>query len=462
MDLSRRIFLQGTLSLAQLLKRMPVPKRQAVINRLTERQAEALRWDWRFWARPAQMLPGSTGAAITRNDWVFWVVQAGRGFGKTRTGAEAVREWAEDPNARILMIAPTSDDVRSTMIEGPSGLLSCYPPDRRPLYNPSRHLIHFPSGAIGITRSADEPERLRGPQFTKFWADELCAWNYPEEAWDQISFGFRLKTKNLQGIISTTPKPLKVFKAILSDPGTVVTRGSSYDNRDNLSPQFFDKVIRRYEGTRLGRQEIDAELLEDVPGALWVRKVIDATRITMKEMRWDLIVRIVVAIDPAVTSNEDSDETGIVVAALARSGHVLILDDLSCKESPLGWAKVAIAAYKSRQAHRIVGEVNNGGDLVERNIRAVDPNIAFRAVRASRGKAIRAEPVAALYEQGRVHHVGFFPKLEDQMCEYTPLGNEKSPDRLDAMVWAVTELLLDEEQMIMQTSMGGLEVISPI
>jgi phage terminase large subunit-like protein len=441
---------------------MPVPKRQAVINRLTERQAEALRWDWRFWARPAQMLPGSTGAAITRNDWVFWVVQAGRGFGKTRTGAEAVREWAEDPNARILMIAPTSDDVRSTMIEGPSGLLSCYPPDRRPLYNPSRHLIHFPSGAIGITRSADEPERLRGPQFTKFWADELCAWNYPEEAWDQISFGFRLKTKNLQGIISTTPKPLKVFKAILSDPGTVVTRGSSYDNRDNLSPQFFDKVIRRYEGTRLGRQEIDAELLEDVPGALWVRKVIDATRITMKEMRWDLIVRIVVAIDPAVTSNEDSDETGIVVAALARSGHVLILDDLSCKESPLGWAKVAIAAYKSRQAHRIVGEVNNGGDLVERNIRAVDPNIAFRAVRASRGKAIRAEPVAALYEQGRVHHVGFFPKLEDQMCEYTPLGNEKSPDRLDAMVWAVTELLLDEEQMIMQTSMGGLEVISPI
>jgi phage terminase large subunit-like protein len=461
-DLSRRIFLQGTLSLAQLLKRMPVPKRQAVINRLTERQAEALRWDWRFWARPAQMLPGSTGAAITRNDWVFWVVQAGRGFGKTRTGAEAVREWAEDPNARILMIAPTSDDVRSTMIEGPSGLLSCYPPDRRPLYNPSRHLIHFPSGAIGITRSADEPERLRGPQFTKFWADELCAWNYPEEAWDQISFGFRLKTKNLQGIISTTPKPLKVFKAILSDPGTVVTRGSSYDNRDNLSPQFFDKVIRRYEGTRLGRQEIDAELLEDVPGALWTRALIDATRITMKEMRWDLLVRIVVAIDPAVTSHEDSDETGIVVGALARSGHVLILDDLSCKESPLGWAKVAIAAYKSRQAHRIVGEVNNGGDLVERNLKAVDPNIPFRAVRASRGKAIRAEPVAALYEQGRVHHVGFFTELEDQMCSYTPLGNEKSPDRLDAMVWAVTELLLDEEQMTMQTSMGGLEVISPI
>ncbi len=382
---------------------------------------------------------------------MFWLCLAGRGWGKTRVGAETVREWGEDPKARILMIAPTTSDVREVMLEGPSGLMQCYPAHSRPVYLPTRHLIQFPSGAVGITRSADEPERLRGPQFNKFWADEICAWGKPQAAWDQIMFGFRTLTKQLRGIITTTPKPISVLKEILADKDTVVTRGSSYENRSNISEKFYSKVIQPYEGTRLGRQEINAEVLEDVPGALWTRKLIDASRITQQQIRWDMILRIVVAIDPAVTHREDSDETGIVVLALTRSLHVLVLDDLSCRESPLGWARIAVAAYHNPRgsamgADRIIGEVNNGGDLVEANIRNVDPNISFRAVRASRGKYIRAEPVSALYEQGRVHHVGSFGDLEDQMCGWTPQGDERSPDRLDALVWGVTDLLIDIEE----------------
>ncbi len=359
------------------------------------------------------------------------------------------------------MIAPTANDVREVMIEGESGLLQCYPPEARPVYNSSRHLVLFPSGAIGMTRSADEPERLRGPQFNKFWADEFCAWNYPQEAWDQLSFGFRVRSSQLQGLITTTPKPIEIFKKLLANPSTVVTGGSSYENAANLSDEYFKSVIAPYEGTRLGRQEIDAEVLEDIPGALWTQSVIDATRIKLIDVRWDLIERIVVAIDPAVTSHEDSDETGIIVAGKTRSGHVIVLDDLSCRESPLGWAKIAIQAYRTRRADRIVAEVNNGGDMVGGTILGVDPSVAFRAVRASRGKAVRAEPVAALYEQGRVHHVGFFKDLETQMCAYVPGITEKSPDRMDALVWAVTELIIDPVE-VQGTVLRPLLEISPI
>lgn len=344
------------------------------------------------------------------------------------------------------MIAPTAADVRDTMLEGPSGLMSCYPGHEKPVYLPTRRLVMFPSGAVGITRSADEPERLRGPQFTKFWWDEPCACRYAQEAWDQVSFGFRLKTSNLQGILTTTPRPIPMFKAIVKNPRTVITRGSSYDNRANLSQAYYDDVIAPYVGTRLGRQEIDAEILDDNPGALWTRTLIDAYKIRFVDIRWDLIVRIVVAIDPAVTSNEKSDETGILVCGLTLSGHVIVLEDLSCKESPIGWARIAIAAFKKYRADRIVGEVNNGGDLVAANIHSVDANVPFRAVRASRGKRVRAEPVSSLYEQGRVHHVGSFPLLEDQMCEYVPSSAEDSPDRMDALVWGIYELLLDQEE----------------
>ncbi len=372
---------------------------------------------------------------------MHWVPLAGRGWGKTKVGAQTVRHW--DAVGEIInIVGPTASSVRSVMIEGESGLLSCYPPDRRPEYIPSLHQINFPGGAKGFTFSADEPERLRGPQCTKYWADEPCAWRFLQDAWDNLMFGFRLGD-DPRGICTTTPKPVKWLTDLLANPATVTSRHSSYENKGNLAPAFFTEIVSKYEGTRIGRQELLAEILLDVPGALWTRALIDATRGKQSDVIPEGIVRIVVAVDPAVTSKADSDETGIIVCALTRNWHVLILDDLSVRESPLGWAKVVIAAYKARRADRVVCEVNNGGDLVAGNIRGIDPNVSVRSVRASRGKYIRAEPVAALYEQGRVHHIGAFPVLEDQMCGWTPQGDERSPDRLDALVWGVTELLID-------------------
>jgi phage terminase large subunit-like protein len=258
-------------------------------------------------------------------------------------------------------------------------------------------------------------------------------------------FGFRIGDE-LKGVITTTPRPIQLLRDLIKNPASTITRGTTYDNRRNLAKEFFNEVIRKYEGTRIGRQELMGELLEDFPGALWTRSMIESARIRPDEVKWDMIVRIVVAIDPAVSANEDSDETGIITAALTRSEHILILDDDSCKESPLGWARRAVSRYKIRKADRIVAEVNNGGDLVAANLYTVAPEVPFRAVRASRGKAVRAEPVAAMYEQGRVHHVGLFPTLEDQLCEFVPgIENQKSPDRMDALVWAVTELVVDPE-----------------
>ncbi len=276
-------------------------------------------------------------------------------------------------------------------------------------------------------------------------------------------FGFRLPGTKLQGVITTTPKPIPLVKELITSPETFVTRGSSYDNQGNLSEAFYKRVIKPYEGTRLGKQEIFAEILEDIEGALWKRVMIDSTRIRLLDVRWDLLTRIVVAIDPAVTSTEESNETGIVVAGLTVSQHIVILDDLSLRGTPLEWARVACNAFRTRRADRIVGEVNNGGDLVEANIRAVEPNVPYRAVRASRGKMRRAEPVAALYEQGRVHHVGSFPELEEQMCSYVPgIDSRKSPDRMDALVWACVELLVDQEEITMRMPIGGGYQISAV
>lgn len=419
---------------------------------MTERERQEYYQIWDFQARPNQRLPGTHKAAIQRSDWLFWLLLAGRGFGKTRTGAETVRQWAENPAERILMIAPTAADVRETMLEGPGGLLSCYPEGQKPVYNPSRHLVTFPSGAVGITRSADEPDRLRGPQFKKFWADELCAWNYIQDAWDQIMFGFRLKGAKLQGVITTTPKPHKVLKELKADPDTVVTGGSSHDNRENLSDKWYRKVIKPYEGTRLGRQEIYGEILEDIEGALWTRKLIDDGRIRLA-LGTGEYARIVVAIDPSVTAGPESSECGIIVVGLRWDGHVDVLEDGSGRMSPNEWANRAINLYKKWKGDCIVGEVNNGGDLVEGNLRSVNPTIPFRSVRASRGKLVRAEPIANLYEQGRVHHwvnpnvPDHLKELEDQMVNYVPLAGMDSPDRMDSMVWGVTELLIDTEEL---------------
>ena len=431
---------------------MSVSDRREILSGLTDQQQRDLLHTWRgYKARRNQVRPPG--------DWRYWLVQAGRGFGKTRTGAEAIREYVDEGAQIVHLVGSTAGDVRDVMVQGESGLLNCFPPGRRPLYEPSKRLVTFSTGAIAHLFSADEPERLRGPQCDHFWADELAAWRFGQEAWDNLMFGFRLGD-DPRGVITTTPKPIKLLLDIIADPHTVVTRASSYENRANLAPAFFDAIIRKYEGTRIGRQELEAELLEDVPGALWARPLIEASRIGIGQLRVDTFVRVVVAIDPAVTAGDDSDETGIIVAALTRTGHVFILDDLTCKESPLTWAKIAVNAYVSRRADHIIGEVNNGGDLVEANIRAVAPNVPYRGVRASRGKAVRAEPIAALYEQARVHHVGTFPQLEDQMCSFVPGSDQKSPDRMDALVWAVTELLIDMDQQPSIQPLGRRVTIS--
>jgi phage terminase large subunit-like protein len=339
------------------------------------------------------------------------------------------------------LVGPTAADVRDVMVEGESGILAVSSARDRPLYEPSKRRLTWPSGAVATTFSADEPERLRGPQHDFAWCDELAAWRYPQ-AWDMLMFGLRLGD-DPRAVVSTTPRPTKLIKALIADPKVVVSRGSTAENRANLAPAFLDQIVRRYEGTRLGRQELDAEILEDVPGALWSRAVIEAARIAAAPG----LTRIVVAIDPAAGSGEQSDETGIVVAGKAAGGFGYVLADLSGRYAPTEWARAAIAGWRSHNADRIVAEVNNGGEMVEATLRMVDPNVPFGAVRASRGKAARAEPVAALYEQGRVHQLGAFPMLEDQMCSFTADFDHAtagySPDRVDALVWGLTELLVE-------------------
>lgn len=332
------------------------------------------------------------------------------------------------------------------MVEGESGILAISP-DPKPLYEPSKRRLTWPNGAIATTFSAEEPERLRGPQHDAAWCDELAAWEYAQETWDMLMFGLRLGD-DPQCVITTTPKPVKIVRELLNDPTCITTRGSTFENKANLSPAFVAEIVKKYEGTRLGRQELYAEVLDDVPGALWTRSMIESTR-RRRELKPDMS-RVVVAIDPAVTSGEEADETGIVVAARGVDGRGYVLADLSCRLSPDAWAKRAVNAYREFEADRIVAETNNGGDLVERVIRTVDANVPYRAVTASRGKRVRAEPIAALYEQGRVSHVGGFSELEDQMCMFVPDNFDGSPDRVDALVWALSDLMLDSRQFVIR------------
>ncbi|HEU0218624.1 MAG TPA: terminase family protein [Stellaceae bacterium] len=370
---------------------------------------------------------------------------AGRGFGKTRSGAEYVRAMVGSRKARrIALVGPTAADVRAVMVEGESGLLSICPPDNCPLYEPANHRLVWPDGTVAMTYSADEPNRLRGPQHDFAWCDELAAWRHPE-AWDMLMFGLRLGA-DPRAVVTTTPRPTKLIKSLLADPKVVVTRGTTAENRENLAPAFLEQIVRRYEGTRLGRQELEAELLDDAPGALWTHGLIEAGRVS----KLPELARVVVAIDPAAGSGDHSDETGIVVAGKDGGGHGYVLGDLSGRYAPTEWAQAAIAAYRAHGADRIVAEVNNGGEMVEATLRVVDPTVSFSAVHAARGKVARAEPVAALYEQGRVHHLGALPRLEDQMCAFIPGAHGDfdrtaagySPDRVDALVWALTELLV--------------------
>jgi predicted phage terminase large subunit-like protein len=384
-------------------------------------------------ARPEQIPPDG--------DWDIWLILAGRGWGKTRTGAQWVREAVQNGARRIALIGETASDARDVMIEGVSGILSVYPVEaERPLYEPSKRRLTWPNGAIATTFNATEPDQLRGPNFDLAWCDELAKWRYARETWDQLQFGLRLGD-HPRVLVTTTPRPIELVKAIVagSEGKVHITRGATMDNRSNLAAKFLEKIQLRYEGTRLGRQELRGEILGDIPNALWTYGQIEASRVRTH----DPLNRVVVSVDPAISNTEDSDEHGIIVAGVNhKSQEAYVLEDASMSGSPLEWARRAVNLYDTHQADAIVIEVNQGGDMVAQTLRSVRNNVKIKEVRATRGKHVRAEPIASMYEQGRVHHVGSFPALETQMTQMTTFGYEGagSPDRVDALVWAMTDL----------------------
>lgn len=423
----------------------PAEVQAAFLDSLTEGELLALPFLFDFWALPHQLPP--------EGDWKTWVILGGRGAGKTRAGAEWVRSMVEGSGPReagrarrVALVGETIDQVREVMIFGESGILACSPPDRKPVWEAGRKRLVWPNGAVAQAFSAHDPEGLRGPQFDAAWVDEIAKWRNGRETWDMLQFGLRLGD-HPQQCVTTTPRNVSVLKDLLKVSSTVQTTAPTEANRAYLAESFLEEVRARYEGTQLGRQELDGVLLEDLEGALWKREMIDAHRLA-KAPELD---RIVVAVDPPVTGHSKSDECGIVVVGANTRGPVqdwkaVVLEDATVRAaSPEGWASVAIAAMESWGADKLVAEVNQGGDLVQSVIRQIDPLVPFKAVRASRGKAARAEPVAALYELGRVSHLGGLNLLEDQMCAMTLHGFEGtgSPDRVDALVWALTELIIE-------------------
>lgn len=424
---------------------MSPTERQTWLDSLTDEQKAELRWHWAFWARQNQRAPEGV--------WNTWLVLAGRGFGKTRMGSEWIREnvcgtspLAPPPSGarRIALVAETAADARDVMVLGDSGILASHPKDFRPEWSPTNRRLTWPNGVEAWVYNATEPDQLRGPQHHLAWVDELAKFRYMQETWDQLQFGLRLGT-HPQVLVTTTPRPLPLIKKLIQDPDTVVTRGSTLDNQANLAKNTIKQLYDRYSGTRLGRQELEGEILNDIPGALWNRDIIDEAR--LNEAPKDL-ERVYVAVDPAVSNEEGSDEHGIVVVGLARDsdGYArgYVLEDGTIRGSPEDWARKAVNLYRKWSADKIIAEKNQGGLMVESTLKAVDRSVPVKLVHASRGKVVRAEPISALYEQGRVHHVGKFNELEDQMCMFSAdmirsISNG-SPDRVDALVWGLTEI----------------------
>jgi len=379
--------------------------------------------------------------------WTTWLVLAGRGAGKTRLGAEWVRglvhgeaPYARAPHGSIALVGETEHDVREVMIDGPAGLLHTGPRDARSRWTPTRRRLEWRNGAVGYAFSAEDPEQLRGPQFDAAWCDELAKWHYADETFDMLQFGLRLGRFPRQ-IVTTTPRPIALVKRLVEDPRTAVTRAATRANAAFLSPAFLSNVLKRYEGTRLGRQEIDGEIIEDRADALWTRAMIEAARVrAAPELR-----RIVVGVDPPGSSKPGADRCGIVAAGLSEDGIVYVLEDATVERAqPAEWAARAIALYRRHEADTLVAEVNQGGEMVRAVLRGVDAGVPVKTVHATRGKWLRAEPVAAAYAQARVKHVGAHPALEDEMADFSMegLSSGRSPDRLDAMVYAVTELIV--------------------
>ena len=428
--------------MAASIASLPRGEIEALIDGLSPNAQAALPYLFEVWGLVGHQLP-------PRQDWSTWLILGGRGAGKTRAGAEWVRSQAEgatplSPGRRrkICLIAETIDQAVEVMIRGESGLLACTPKDRTPTYHNGRKTLVWPNGAEAQVFSASNPESLRGPQFDCAWADELGKWKKPKAAWDMLQMGLRLGDRP-QTVVTTTPRANPVLEALLEAENCVATSAPTSANRANLADSFLEEVQRAYGGTALGRQELDGEFVLDRPGALWTRRMIEAARVkTAPAMK-----RIVVAVDPPSVSGATADECGIVVMGLGLDNMAYVLADRSSQgETPARWAARAVAAYDEFDADRIVAEINQGGDLVEGMIRQVAPNAAYRAVRATRGKATRAEPVSALYEQGLIRHVGAFAALEDQMCAFGAEAGAGSPDRVDALVWAATDLMLARTQ----------------
>lgn len=410
---------------------LPEQERIKLLNSLTQEDAEELLYDWKVWARPKQLEPSG--------NWLTWMILTGRGWGKTRTGAEWVIGKARKNAKHIALIGKTKADVRDTMIElGPASIMKISHPKFRPEYEPSKRRLTWPNDCIATIYSGDEPDQVRGPSHDFSWIDELAKFQYPDDIWSNLMFGLR-EGEDMRILVTTTPRPIKIIKNLVKDLDTITITGNTYENKDNLPEKYFDKVIAPYVGTRLGQQEIEGKILEDNPNALWNRKMIDDNRVN----KHPTLIRIVIGVDPEASDTETSAETGIIAAGIDNNGHGYILADSTIKGSPDQWGNEAVTAYYKNRADRIIGEINQGGDMVEYVIRSVDENVSYKSVRATKGKYIRAEPVSALYEQGKIHHVGNFSDLEDQLCEWVP--GEKSPDRMDALVWAITELMLEGE-----------------
>lgn len=419
------------LSLMERLVRLPAPVRRKLLEQVPEADRHRLLTSWRWTARPAQLAP--------EGDWSVWLILAGRGFGKTRAGAEWVTAMAgAHPGARFALVGATAHDAVAVMLEGESGLLAVAPDGFAPLWKATKKQLLWPNGAMATLVSAVEPDQLRGPQFHFGWCDEIAAWPKPKEAWDNLRMGLRLGAAP-RVVVTTTPRPMPFLRTLSAGPGVMVSRGSTYDNRANLPGRFLDDLTAGYAGTSLGRQEVMGELLEAREGALWSRDGLDGCRAAEAPE----LVRIVVGVDPPAGPGG----CGIVVAGLDARGMAHVVADASVHGvSPDGWARAVVAAYERHRADRIVAETNNGGNMVESTLKAIQQTLPVTQVKATRGKVARAEPVSALYAAGRVRHVGLFPELEDEMCGLILgggyVGPGTSPDRADALVWALTELML--------------------
>lgn len=400
--------------------------------------------NWHLLAQPHQIAPD---VAPNGKPWLTWLLIGGRGAGKTRAGAEWVRAqalgtapFASEVATRIALVGETEHDVREVMIEGVSGILAVHRRDERPVWLPSRKRLEWSNGAVAQAFSADDPESLRGPQFCCAWSDEMAKWRYAEQAFDMLQFGLRLGSQPRQ-LITTTPRPTALLKRLMCDPSSVTSRAGTIANAFHLAPTFLQGVMDRYAGTRMGRQELDGEIIDDRPDALWSRALLETCRVTEAPP----LQRIVVAVDPPASASKRADSCGIVAAGISDGGIVYVIaDDTVSAASPAAWAMKAIALWRRVEADALVVEINQGGDMVIAVMHEMDASVPVTPVRALRAKWLRAEPVATLYEQGRVKHASFFAALEDEMCDFASngLSSGRSPDRVDALVWAVSSLAL--------------------